>query len=68
MNKSITKRKGIQVDLSREDRTKEQNDIIEWCYGAVEILKDNGYNCYVNKYFVTKPTEDPCSIIIVDKV
>jgi len=63
----ITKRDGIQIDLSREDRTKEQNDIVEWSYEAVELLKDNGYDCFLNKFFVTKPTEYPCGIIIIGK-
>ena len=60
--------KGFQIDLSANDRTKEQNDIIEWSYEAVKILKESGYDCFVTKYFVSKPTEYPCSIHVIGKV
>jgi len=63
----MEKPKGIQIDFSANDRTKEQDDIIAWSYEAVKLLKEQGYDCFVNKYFVSKSTEYPCSIIIVGK-
>ena len=63
----MKKPKGIQIDFSRDARTKEQNDIIEWSYDAVKILKAEGYDCFVTKYFVTSPNDYPCSIQIIGK-
>ena len=56
----------IEIDLSINDRTERQNNIVDQCHKAVKILRCNGINAKVIKYIVTSETSRPASIVIDD--
>ena len=45
--------------------TKEQADIERWTFEAEQLLKDNGYDCIVEKLVVTSPGDYPTHIHII---
>ena len=55
----------MQIRIS--NLTKEQDDIEKWCYECIKILKENGYDCTLTKYFVTSPNDYPCTIHVIGK-
>lgn len=54
----------FQIDLSAEDRTAEQNALLESYYTAAKILRAAGIKAKVMLNFVTRPTDQPACIEI----
>ena len=57
----------IQPRILGDKLTKEQRDIESWSFEAQQLLKDNGYDCVVDKLVVTSPKDYPARIVIVGK-
>jgi len=54
----------FQIDISKNDRTPEQNALLETYYQAAKILCAAGMKAKVVLYFVSKPNENPAAIEI----
>ena len=54
----------FQLDISKDDRTPEQNACLERTYQAAKILRDAGFECEVTLYFVSKPEHQPAAIYL----
>jgi len=52
----------FQIDISADDRTTEQNALLERYYQATKILRAAGFNAKTILYFVSKPTDNPACI------
>jgi hypothetical protein len=51
----------FQIDINAEDRTAEQNALLERYYQAAKILKAAGFNAKVSLCIITRPTDNPAS-------
>lgn len=52
----------IQIDISEDDRTSEQNVKLERYYQASKILRAAGFNAKTVLFIVTRPTDEPACI------
>lgn len=54
----------FQIDISREDRTEEQEALLQRYYEAAKLLRSVGYKAKVYLHIVTRPTDSPACIEI----
>ncbi len=52
----------VQIDMSKDDRTPEQNAKLERYYQASKILRAAGFNAKTVLFIVTRPTDEPACI------
>lgn len=58
----------LQPRIFGNQLTKEQSEIEEWTFEAGELLKENGFDCIVEKQIVTSPSNYPAHIHIISKI
>lgn len=52
----------FQIDISADDRTKEQNAKLESYYAATKLLRAAGYKAKTVLFIISKPTDNPACI------